>query len=427
LEYTKSSNVKEKINNLLSTKLKADTTYISRFVYKKLGDKTKYLQSTMITTIINKLLDCFSSYYALLNLGMNANKPKYLKPNEKFNLIYFYSDIVVNNNILKMYTSNYLSKNFSKEFTDYVQLTNYKYVHKKYLSKINKLKIKKKSNYIYNDYYIDKLNKYIIDSRYIVVEIFRKLQNKKIKMIEIKPVFGTFKVILTYENEHKKETKTINIKSTNVISIDLGVNNLMTIYNPNGNQYIISGGPLKSLNYYISKKISKYQRLKDDYYINKYQKIREDKINDYFNRIVKWLTTEYSSEKLIIIGYNKGWKDKSNMGKKSNLIFNKIPFMKLINKIKMKFNVLLTEESYTSKCDGLALEDLSKQESYSGKRINRGLFKSSTEKIINADLNGAINIMRKQIKLTKITGYRLMSPKRIQIYSMMFNPVDNVH
>jgi putative transposase len=247
-------------------------------------------------------------------------------------------------------------------------------------------------------------------------------------MIEIKPVFGTFKVILTYENEHKKETKTININSTDVISIDLGVNNLMTIYNPNGNQYIISGGPLKSLNYYISKKISKHQRLKDDYYINKYQKIREDKINDYFNRIVKWLTTEYSSEKLIIIiGYNKGWKDKSNMGKKSNLIFNKIPFMKLINKIKMKFNVLLTEESYTSKCDGLALEDLSKQESYIGKRINRGLFKSSTEKIINADLNGAINIMRKQIKLTKITGYRLMSPKRIQIYSMMFNPVDNVH
>jgi transposase len=59
-------------------------------------------------------------------------------------------------------------------------------------------------------------------------------------MIEIKPVFGTFKVILTYENEHKKETNAINIKSTDVISIDLGVNNLMTIYNPNGNQYIIS-------------------------------------------------------------------------------------------------------------------------------------------------------------------------------------------
>jgi putative transposase len=168
----------------------------------------------------------------------------------------------------------------------------------------------------------------------------------------------------------------------------------MTLYNPNGNQYIISGGSLKSINYYISKKISKHQRLKDNYYINKYQKIREDKINDYFNRIVKWLTTEYSSEKLIIIGYNKGWKDKSN------LIFNKIPFMKLINKIKIKFNVLLTKESYTSKCDGLALEDLSKHESYS-------------RKIINVNLNGAINIMRKQLKLTKIIGYCLMSPKRI--------------
>jgi putative transposase len=95
---------------------------------------------------------------------------------------------------------------------------------------------------------------------------------------------------------------------------------------------------------------------------------------------VKWLTTEYSSEKLIIIKYNKGWKDKSNMGKKSNLIFNKIPFMKLINKIKIKFNVLLTEESYTSKCDSLALEDLSKQESYSEKRINRGYLNHQQKK-----------------------------------------------
>jgi hypothetical protein len=63
---------------------------------------------------------------------------------------------------------------------------------------------------------------------------------------------------------------------------------------------------------------------------------------------------------------------------------------------------------------------------FSGKRINRGLFKSSTGKIINAYLNGTINIMRKQLKLTKIRGYRLMSPKRIQIYSMIFNTVDNV-
>ena len=92
----------------------------------------------------------------------------------------------------------------------------------------------------------------------------------------------------------------------------------------------------------------------------------------------------------------------------------------------MKFNVILTEESYTSKCDSLSFEDLCKHENYLGKRINRGLFVSSTSKKINADLNGAINIMRKQIKLDKIEGSNLCNPKRIKIYSMKFSPVDNV-
>lgn len=432
LTRIKSSDFKEKIDALLTgklniKKLNANLTYIGNFVYKKLGNKTKYLQSTMIFQVINKVNDSISSYYRLLESGYKANKPKYLKFNDIFNLFYVYSDIVVKNNKVYLFTSEYLSKNFSEVFgNDYIYLDNNKYVHKKYLNKINNQKIKKGKNYIYNDYYISKLNKHIIDSRYIVIDIFRKIQKEKIKNIEIKKIFGTYKIIFTYENSKNKEsTKIQSIEKDNMISIDLGVNNLLTIYNPSGKQYIVSGGPLKSLNYYVTKKIAKGQKEKDVYLINKYEKLREDKINDYFNKIVKWLTKEYSQKELIIIGYNKSWKDNSNLGKKSNLIFNKIPFVKLINKIKMKFNVITTEESYTSKCDSLSLEDINKQEIYSGKRITRGLFKSLSGKKINADLNGAVNIMRKQINLSKVTGENIYNPIRVNIFHEV-RPVDNV-
>ena len=415
----KSNDVKEQINDLLKEKLKANTTYISNFIYKKLGNKTKYLQSTMISQVINKVTDSFSSYYKLLAIGIKANKPKFLKQTDIFNLFYVFSDIVVKNNKVYLFTSEYLSKNFSEVFGDnYIYLDNNKYVHKKYLNKTNNEKIKKTKNYIYNNYYISKKHDHIIDSRYIVVDIFRKIQKEKIKTIEIKKKFGTYKIIFTYENKHDKEPitpKQKDINANNTISIDLGVNNLLTIYDPVGKQYIISGGPLKSLNHYVTKKIAKGQQVKDTYLINKYEKLREDKINDYFNRIVKWLTKTYSHKDLIIIGYNKNWKQNCNLGKKGNLSFNKIPFAKLINKIKMKFNIITTEESYTSKCDSLSLEKIEKTDVYSGKRVSRGLFQSSTNKKINADLNGAINIMRKQINLTKITGESLYNPIRVTI------------
>ncbi len=59
--------------------------------------------------------------------------------------------------------------------------------------------------------------------------------------------------------------------------------------------------------------------------------------------------------------------------------------------------VVINEESYTSKCDSLVKEEICYHETYKGKRVKRGLFRSSTDKIINADVNGAINIMRKVI------------------------------
>jgi len=93
----------------------------------------------------------------------------------------------------------------------------------------------------------------------------------------------------------------------------------------------------------------------------------------------------------------------------------------------MNFNVITTEESYTSKCDSLNLEKIGKKENniYDGLRIKRGLYGSARKKLINADLNGAINIMRKQINLNEINGFNLYNPKIINIYHEV-KPVVNV-
>ncbi len=83
---------------------------------------------------------------------------------------------------------------------------------------------------------------------------------------------------------------------------------------------------------------------------------------------------------------------------------------------------MLVKESYTSKCDSLALEIIGFHEKYLGKRHKRGLFKSSKNKLINADLNGAINIMRKYINLNEIKGKNLFNPKILNIWGDVVKP-----
>ena len=108
----------------------------------------------------------------------------------------------------------------------------------------------------------------------------------------------------------------------------------------------------------------------------------------------------FTLENNIVIGKNKEWKQEINLGKKINQNFVSIPYNSFIEKMAYKcenygIKLHLTEESYTSKCDHLANEPLEHRENYLGKRVKRGLFKSSIGKFINADLNGAIGIARK--------------------------------
>ena len=102
----------------------------------------------------------------------------------------------------------------------------------------------------------------------------------------------------------------------------------------------------------------------------------------------------------LVIGYNQNWKQDINIGKRNNQNFVNIPFNNFINmieyKCKMKgIETIRTEESYTSKCSFIDNEPIKKHETYLGKRIKRGLFKTLNGKLVNADLNGSYNILRK--------------------------------
>ena len=147
---------------------------------------------------------------------------------------------------------------------------------------------------------------------------------------------------------------------------------------------------------------------------------RHNKINGEINKIVDLLLKTYPNKIYFIFGYNENWKNKVHLGTTTNRFFYKIPYCRIITKLKMKLEsvgkeLIIREESYTSKCDSLSLEKICKHDIYYGKRIERGLFISKNGKAINSDLNGAINIMRKIINKKEIKGDSIYNPKILKI------------
>ena len=226
-----------------------------------------------------------------------------------------------------------------------------------------------------------------------------------LKQVRIVPQTSCYVIEVVYE---KKETINENLNFSNYMSIDLGLNNLATvIFNQPGIQpFLINGRQVKSINQYYNKKKSKLQsflkgNLKTSNKIKKLSLKRNNKINNYFHKVSKFLVNWADCNNIgnIVIGYNSQWKQEINLGKRNNQNFVNIPHLKLIQQITYKaelkgIKVICNEESYTSKCSALDLEPVCKHDEYVGKRVKRGLFQS-TKTLINADVNGALNILRK--------------------------------
>jgi putative transposase len=230
-----------------------------------------------------------------------------------------------------------------------------------------------------------------------------------INCVRIIPKLGYFiiEVVYTIPDMLPKEN------NGKYLSIDLGVNNLATIVsNVKGIQpEIINGKPLKSINQYYNKKKSNLKSIlenrngrKKSKRTQKLEQKRKEKIDNYLHKSSKLVINKLLVNNIntLVIGKNKEWKQDINIGSKNNQTFVSIPHSRFIFMLKYKcersgINVIITEESYTSKCSFLDLEPIKKHQTYQGKRISRGMFKSSTGRKINADVNGGYNILRKAI------------------------------
>ena len=226
--------------------------------------------------------------------------------------------------------------------------------------------------------------------------------------VRIVPRRGYYIIEVVYK------TIKVEIKKDNkrTAGIDIGLNNLVAlVFNTGDIPQLINGRPLKSINQYFNKvisgeksRLSKENGVKTSNRIKRVNLKRTNKINDYLHKTSRYIVNQLVSKNItkLVIGKNKEWKQDINIGKRNNQNFVNIPHARLIDILIYKCNlvgidIILQEESYTSNTSFLDNEEIKRHEVYKGKRIKRGLFRSSGGKIINADVNGACNILRKAI------------------------------
>lgn len=236
-------------------------------------------------------------------------------------------------------------------------------------------------------------------------KIKTKVDGNSIKQVRIVPKNSYYKVDVIYDVVEEDELE----DNDKYAAIDLGVNNLATVSFNYSKPFIINGRPIKSINQFYNKRRSHLQsklkgNRKTSARIESITRKRNNKIKNYLHKSSRYIVNHLVSNNVntLIIGKNDNWKQEANIGKRNNQNFVSIPHSQFVNMLIYKCKlvgiaVMLTEESYTSKCSFLDNEEIKKHEVYMGKRIKRGLFKTNKGRLINADLNGSLNIMKKVI------------------------------
>ncbi len=260
-------------------------------------------------------------------------------------------------------------------------------------------------------YTIQALSKPALRQGYIVpsmLAIRLETQHQNIDQVRIIPRHGFYVVEVVYS----REAVQADVDPSLYAGMDIGINNLATLTS-NKEGFIprlVNGRPVKSINQYYNKrkadlgsKLMKMDaRRRTSHQLERLTTTRTRRINHYLHtasrRILNLLVLEGIGT--LVIGKNPNWKQEVEMGKRNNQQFVGIPHARFIEMLAYKaelvgIQVLITEESYTSKCSFLDKEPIRKQESYAGKRIKRGLFRASDGRLINADVNGSFNIIRK--------------------------------
>ena len=342
--------------------------YEKNYVLLKSSDNYKMLNSNMAQQILKEVDGSFKAFFGLLKL---AKKGKYS-----------FKDIKL---------PHYLPKDsYTTLVIGFVRISDNKLI-------------------------IPYSNQFRKGNKIISINLPPILADKKIKEIRIIPKANAryFEVQYTYE---VKEVQS-NLNKDNALAIDLGINNLCTCITSTGKSFIIDGRRLKSINQWYNKQNSYYQSIKDKQNINVKQthkqycltNKRNRCVSDYLSKASRLIINYCLNNDIgnIVVGYNETFQKDATLGKLTNQSFVQIPYGRLRDKLEYLctlygINYIKQEESYTSKASFFDRDDIPvynadnpKDYSFSGTRVKRGLYKTKNNKYLNADINGALNILKK--------------------------------
>lgn len=261
-------------------------------------------------------------------------------------------------------------------------------------------------------------------------EIVFPTQAKKIAQVRVIPKLNHYVIEVIYHQEEKPK----QVDNKRIASIDLGLNNLATVtFNQAGLiPFLINGRPLKSINHFFNKKKAELQAILKNKTSKRLQTLctkRNLKVDDYLHKASRYLINKLVELNIgtLVIGKNEGWKQELNIGSQNNQNFTQIPHTRFIEQLTYKaqlegISVIIQEESYTSKSSFLDQDVVPKykkgeKHSFSGNRIKRGLYKSAEGILINADVNGSLNILRKAIPNAFADGIKgiVVSPVKVTL------------
>lgn len=266
------------------------------------------------------------------------------------------------------------------------------------------------------------------------------LDYQAIREYRILPRNGCFYLELVY----KTEAIQADVDPANALGIDHGINNWLTGISNVGTSLIIDGLHLKSTNQFYNKQIATIKENKPQGFWSKrlaaITEKRNRRIRDAVNKAARKVVNHCLENRIgtVVFGWNKGQKDGADMGAKTNQKFVQIPTARLKDRIAQLcehygIRFVETEESYTSKSsfvDGDFLPAIgAKPDGWkeSGKRVKRGLYRTATNQYINADCNGAANILRKVaatlgLCLEGVSRGALLTPLKVRLWTLQESP-----
>jgi IS605 OrfB family transposase len=264
-----------------------------------------------------------------------------------------------------------------------------------------------------------------------------RLIGKELKEVRILPRYNARFFEIEYIVEQEAQSQPVNPEKA--LSIDLGVNNLATCIDTDGASFIVDGKKLKTLNQWYNKENARLQSIKDKQGIKGFTerqarvaRNRNNKVRDYLNKAARYVINHCLKQGIgtVIVGYNPGIKQEADMGCRNNQNFVQIPLWNFRGKLKAlceRYGLIYqeTEESYTSKASFLDGDPVPTYNAlypqtytFSGRRVKRGLYRSKSGHLINADLNGSANILVKskhRLDFQRVCSGLLANPLRVKI------------